>query len=323
LHRDAALPNIVAMKIGIALPQRGNFVDPQAIKTFAQTAEAHDFDCLWVHERLFAPFYENRIGGASNDLSPWELMTFAAACTDRIRIGSSVIIIGYYQPLMLAKKAATLDVLSNGRLNLGLGLGLSKEEYLQSKVDFHTRGRRSAEFIHALRACWKDDPISFEGEFFSIPEASTSPKPIQRDADGNPCIPIIGGFSSEPGKKRTAELCDTWQSAGKDMETALAAHKANNDYAAAEFGKPPLKLIWRCWVIPPGSNRKPPEQTGDRVVPFWHGSMAELVDKVHQAKEGGVDELIIDTNWFGGDGSEDRWEEQPELLSPMVEAAHS
>lgn len=311
------------MKIGIALPQRGDFVDPNTIRTFSREAETHGFDCLWVHERLFAPFHENRIGGRSNDLSPWELMTFAAACTEKIRIGSSVIIIGYYQPLMLAKKAATLDVLSGGRLNLGIGLGLSKEEYIQSGVDFHTRGRRSAEFIHALRACWKDDPISFEGEFFNIPEASTSPKPIQRDAEGNPCIPIIGGFSSAPGQRRTAELCEAWQSAGKDLPTALAAHAENNRVAQEEFGKDRLKLIWRCWVIPPFSKRVPPEQTGDRVVPFWHGEMSEIVEKVHEAKEGGVDELIIDTNWFAGDASDDRWEEQPEILAPMVEAAHS
>ena len=266
---------------------------------------------------------EKRMGGAANDLSPWELMSFAAAATEKIRIGSSVIIIGYYQPLMLAKKAATLDVLSGGRLNLGLGLGLSKEEYIQSKVDFHTRGKRSAEFIHALRACWKDNPVSFEGDFFNIPEASTSPKPVQRDADGNPCIPIIGGFSSKPGRRRTAELCEAWQSAGKDLETALEAHRENNRVAQEEFGKPPLKLIWRCWVIPPFSNRQPPEQKGDRVVPYWHGSIDQLVERVIEAKEGGVDELIIDTNSFGLTPTDDRWEEQPAALAAMVEAAHA
>jgi len=311
------------MKIGLALPQHGNTVDPNAIRTFAREAEAHNFDCLWVHERLFNPVYENRMGGAANDLSPWELMSFAASATEKIRIGSSVIIIGYYQPLMLAKKAATLDVLSGGRLNLGIGLGLSKEEYIQSKVDFHTRGKRSAEFIHALRACWKDNPISFEGDFFNIPEASTSPKPVQRDADGNPCIPIIGGFSSKPGQRRTAELCDAWQSAGKDLETALEAHRENNRVAQEEFGKPPLKLIWRCWVIPPFSDRKPPEQKGDRVVPFWHGSIDQLVERVIEAKEGGVDELIIETNNFGLTPTDDRWEEQPAALAAMVEAAHA
>ncbi len=311
------------MKIGLALPQRGDNITPGAVKTFAQEAEAHGFDCLWVHERLFNPLADPRIGGLSNDLSPFELLSFTAAATDTIRLGTSVIIVGYYRPLMLAKKAASLDILSGGRLTLGIGLGLNKQEYIQSDVDFHTRGRRSADFIKALIACWRDDPVEYKGEFFNIPPSATAPKPVQRDADGNPYIPIVGGFSSAPGQRRTAELCDAWQSAGRDLDTAIELHREANRAAQEDFGRPPLKLIWRCWVIPPGFDRKVPEQTGDRVVSFFDGTIDEICDRVREARDAGVDELICDTNWFGGDGKEDHWEKQPALLAKMVEAAHS
>ncbi len=311
------------MKIGLALPQRGSTISPGIIKVFAREAEAHGFDCLWVHERMFNPLGNPGGAGLSDDLSPFELLSFAAAATERIRLGTSVVILGYYRPVMLAKRAATLDVLSEGRLTLGVGLGLSEEEYRQSEVDYKTRGKRSADFIKALKACWLPDPVEYRGTFFDIPPCSTSPKPVQRDAQGNPAIPLMGGFRSKPGQRRTAELCDAWQTAGKDLTTAQADYEEANTAAQEEFGRERLPFVWRVWVIPPFSSREPPEQRGGRAVPFWHGPAEELAERVHEAREAGVDEIILDTNWFQTNDGKDGWEHQPESLAPLVEAAHS
>ncbi|MBI1180638.1 MAG: TIGR03619 family F420-dependent LLM class oxidoreductase [Alphaproteobacteria bacterium] len=310
------------MRLGLALPQLGLAATPKVIRRFAMEAEAAGFDSLWVHERLFNPQHPPRWDEPGRDLSPLELLSFAAAVTDRVRLGTSVITLGYHRPIMLAKQAATLDVLSEGRAVLGIGLGLNKEEYRQSDVDYHTRGKRSAEFIHALRACWKDDPVEFRGEFFDIPPASTSPKPVQRHAAGEPAIPIIGGFSSKPGQRRTAELCDGWQTAGKDLETALEQYREADRAAREEFGRGRLPCYWRVWAIPPFSPRQAPKQMGDRVVAYWLGSIAEMAEQVAAARDAGVDEVIMDSNRFLEDGTEDLWDRQIEAFAPLVEVAH-
>lgn len=310
------------MRIGLALPQLGLSATPRIIKTFARDAEAAGFDSLWVHERLFNPQHPPRWDAPGQDLSPLELLSFAAAVTSRIKLGTSVITLGYHRPIMLAKQAATLDVLSEGRAILGIGLGLNKEEYRQSDIDFHTRGKRSAEFIHALRACWKDGPVEFRGEFFDIPPSATSPKPVQRNAAGEPAIPIIGGFSSKPGQRRTAELCDGWQTAGKDLETAMADYREANRAAQEEFGRDRLPCYWRVWAIPPFSTRTPPKQMGDRIVAYWQGSIEAIMEQVQAARDAGVDEVIMDSNRFLADSTEDEWERQVEAFAPVVRVAH-
>jgi probable F420-dependent oxidoreductase len=310
------------MRLGIALPQLGHAATPKVIKRFAMEAEAAGFDSLWVHERLFNPQHPPRSDAPGRDLSPLELLSFAAAVTEKVKLGTSVVTLGYHRPIMLAKQAATLDVLSDGRAVLGIGLGLNKEEYRQSDVDYHTRGKRSAEFIHALRACWKDDPVEFRGDFFDIPPSATSPKPVQRNAAGEPAIPIIGGFSSKPGQRRTAELCDGWQTAGKDLETALEQYREADRAAREDFGRERLPCYWRVWAIPPFSDRKAPKQMGDRVVAYWLGSIPEMAEQVRAARDAGVDEVIMDSNRFLEDGTEDQWDRQIGEFAPLVDIAH-
>lgn len=310
------------MRIGLALPQLGDHATPETIKRFAVNAEQAGFASLWVHERMFSPLDERNFGGGIRDLSPFEVLSFVAGVTSTIRLGTSVITLAYHRPIMLAKASATLDVLSNGRLDLGIGLGLNKEEHRQNDVDFHTRGKRSAEFIEALKACWKPDPVSFSGDFFDIPPAETSPKPIQRNTADEPAIPLIGGFRSKPGQRRTAALCDGWQTAGKDLDDATTDYAEANQAATDEFGRPPLPFYWRVWAIPPFSGRKPPEQQGGRTVAYWGGTIDEMADRVRAARDAGVDEIILDSNRFtGSDGETDDWERQPETFAPLVEAA--
>ena len=121
---------------------------------------------------------------------------------------------------------------------------------------------------------------------------------------------------------RTAELCDGWQTAGKDLEEATADYVAANQAATEEFSRPPLPFYWRVWAIPPFSDDRPPEQAGDRVVAYWGGEIAEMADNVRAARDAGVDEIILDSNRFNGGDGEDWWERQPEAFAPLVEAAH-
>ena len=151
------------MKIGLCLPQLNQHADRTAVSGFARNAEAAGFDSLWVQDHFMVP--ENpQVGYAGGPpelkmpdpyrcmLSPLETLAFVAAITERAQIGTSILVTAYYRPLMLAKRLASIDVLSGGRLVAGLGLGWSKDEYDQMDTPFARRGARMTDFIRALKA---------------------------------------------------------------------------------------------------------------------------------------------------------------------------
>ena len=188
------------MKFGLSLPQIGKLASAEAIRSVAERAEQVGYDSLWVLERTLVPVnpiipYPATKDGKLPDeykivFDPIESLTFAAAVTSRIRLGTSVLVLGNHFPLSLARRLATLDVLSRGRLICGLGIGWSQDEIEAAGVDFQTRGRRADEFVEVLKKIWTEDPVEFSGEFFRIPKSYIGPKPVQK-----PHPPIIfGGF---------------------------------------------------------------------------------------------------------------------------------
>jgi probable F420-dependent oxidoreductase len=167
----------------------------------AQSAESEGFDSLWVFERLLwpinpqTPYPATPDGSLPNEyqiiLDPLETLTFVAANTNKIALGTSVIDMLFHNPVILARRFATLDVLSEGRAICGLGIGWSKDEYQASNTPFKDKGKRADEFIQALKRIWTDEVVEFKGKFYSIPASKIGPKPIQK-----PHIPIyMGGFS--------------------------------------------------------------------------------------------------------------------------------
>ena len=123
-----------------------------------------------------------------------------AAATSRIRLGTSVLVMPYYTPVMLAKQLATLDRVSNGRLDVGLGVGWSRDEYDAVGVPFEKRGRRADEFLACLRAIWGEEPVEFHGEFYRVPRAFVRPRPVQR-----PHPPItVGGYGMAAVRRAVA-----------------------------------------------------------------------------------------------------------------------
>ncbi len=189
------------MKIGITLPQAGQQATRENILRMANLAEEEGFDSLWVFERLLWPINPQTPYPATPDgtlpieyeimLDPLETLTYVAAKTKKIALGTSVIDILFHNPVTLARRFATLDVLSEGRAICGLGIGWSKDEYHASNIPFRDRGKRADEFIQALKRIWTDDVVEFKGKFYNIPASKIGPKPIQK-----PHPPIyIGGFS--------------------------------------------------------------------------------------------------------------------------------
>jgi probable F420-dependent oxidoreductase len=312
------------MKVGLCLPQLGPHAGLDAVRGFAASAEVHGFDSLWVQEHLFYPQPAVGYAGATGVpwpeayaqlLSPLELLSYVAGMTDHIRLGTSILVTAYHKPLALAKQVSTLDVLSGGRLQLGLGLGWSEQEYRLMDTPFAGRGPRSRDFIQALKCCLGPDPVEYHGPFFDIPPCLTSPKPV------NGTLPLISGFWSEAGLRRTAEHCDAWMPAGLEIAEAAAGIRAINGMARDEFGRGPLDLVYRVFSSPalPGIA----EVAEGHLVPNWRGSVESMFDRVEEAVAAGVSELIIDTSFFAENPGVDGWIAQPEFFAPLLEIARA
>jgi probable F420-dependent oxidoreductase len=189
------------LKIGITLPQAGQQATRENVIQMANLAEKEGFDSLWVGERLLWPTNPQTPYPGTQDgslpieqqilLDPLETLTFVAANTDKIALGTAVIDMLFHNPVILARRFATLDILSEGRAICGLGIGWSKDEYQASNIPFQNKGKRADEFVQALKRIWIDDVVEFKGEYYNIPASKIGPKPIQK-----PHIPIyMGGLS--------------------------------------------------------------------------------------------------------------------------------
>ena len=189
------------MKVGMFLPQVGEYATKENILYVAKEAEKEGIDSVWVLDRLLWPLnpqtpYGGRPDGIlpvefQNVFDPLTILTYVAGVTKRILLGTSIIDMLFESPVLLAKRFATLDILSDGRTIAGLGIGWSKDEYEVSGVPYKDKGTRADEFIQALKKIWTDEIVEFKGEFYNIPASKIGPKPLQ-----NPHPPILlGGFS--------------------------------------------------------------------------------------------------------------------------------
>ncbi len=188
------------MKIGVSLPVREMAGDLVAIRDFAQTAEGLGLTHLRVPEQILRP-------GNGHLHESMMMLAYIAAVTEKIELVPSVIILPVRQTVLFAKQATELDVLSKGRLRIGIGVGGSKEEYDFQGVDFHTRGRRCDEQIKLLKALWSEEEVDFEGEFHRVSGAGLNPLPLQQP------IPLWVGARPVPGKsviRRIGQQCDGW-----------------------------------------------------------------------------------------------------------------
>jgi probable F420-dependent oxidoreductase len=189
------------LKVGLVLPQAGQQATRENVIQMAKNAESEGFDSLWVFERLLWPINPQTPYVATPDgslpieyqimLDPLETLTYVAANTNKIALGTSVIDMLFHNPVILARRFATLDILSEGRSIAGFGIGWSKDEYQASNIPFQNRGKRADEFIQVLKRIWTDDVVEFKGKYYNIPASKIGPKPIQK-----PHPPVyLGGFS--------------------------------------------------------------------------------------------------------------------------------
>jgi len=178
------------MKAGMLLPHLGDTVTRDNVIYIAKEAEKEGLDSVWVLERLLWPLKPQTPYVATPDgtlpveyqnvLDPLETLTYLAGITDKISLGTCIIDMLFHNPVVLARRFATLDILSRGRAIAGLGIGWSKDEYEVSGVPYKHRGERANEFLQVLKRIWTDEVVEFKGQFYSIPSSKIGPKPVQK-----------------------------------------------------------------------------------------------------------------------------------------------
>jgi len=163
------------MKLGIHLPQYGRAASPSAIRDAAVAAEELGYADVWVSDHVVRPVAQDYPSAYLFD--PLLTLTWAAATTTTVGLGTSVLVAPQYHPLWLANVTSSLDALSGGRLRLGVGVGWSEAEFDALDQDFHTRGKRTDEILEILRLCWTTDPAAYHGTYYDFDDLKVQPKP--------------------------------------------------------------------------------------------------------------------------------------------------
>lgn len=250
------------MKFGVYVPQIGPAANREAITAVARQAEELGYDSIHVTDHLIFPVQIRSPYPYSPDgryLAPVEapymecltLLSYLAACTQRVRLAPSVLVLPQRHPVEVARMVACIDVLSGGRVTLGIGSGWLAEEFALLGVPFQRRGHRTNEYIQLLKVLWTEDDPRFKGEFYSLADARMAPKPVQK-----PHPPIWIGGHSRMALERAGRFGDAWLSVHVSEEplgTIVEQFKVVQRYAR-EHGRDPeaigLALLAGAWFDP-------------------------------------------------------------------------
>ncbi len=288
------------VKIGFALPVSGSWATPDTMVHVASRAEDLGYDSLWTFQRLLSDV-EGRWGETYSSVQdPLVTLAYVAAVTRRIRLGVAVINVPFVTPTLLAKQTSTLDILSGGRLDLGLGLGWADEEYAASGVTKMRVGRRAEEFISTLRTLWTDDVVEHDGEFYHIPRTRAAPKPVQK-----PHPPIILGGTAPVALRRAGRMTDGWVSSSRADLNAIGDSVEVVRQAAAAAGRDPAGLRFVCR----GSVKVRDGVGSSR--PLLTGTLSQIRADFGTLAAQGITEVFVDLNF------------DPEIGSPDADPAES
>lgn len=229
------------MNVGVVFPQTEIGPDPAVVLDYAQTAEGLGYSHLLAYDHVIGADLTNRPDwrGAYNLASqfhePFVLFGYLAGVTTKLELVTGVIILPQRQTVLVAKQAAEVDVLSGGRLRLGVGVGWNAVEFEALNENFRNRGRREEEQVEVMRLLWSNESVSFKGRWHSIPEAGIKPLPIQRP------IPVWIGGSTDPAFERAARIGDGWMPQFRPDEAGIAKVERVRHFAR-QAGRDPATL---------------------------------------------------------------------------------
>ncbi len=287
------------MRIGFGAPVAGAWATPGYLTAFARRAEDAGYASLWSFQRLLVPEGSGMEAVYQSVLDPMIALGYVAAGTSRIRLGVAVINLPFISPTVVAKEAATVDVLSGGRLDLGLGIGWMPEEFAATGASTARRGARTEEYLAVLRTLWADEVSSFDGEFYTIPAGRQDPRPVQK-----PGPPVLLGGMSRPAMERAGRIADGWITSSRADLSKIPEAVAVIREAASAAGRDPdaVRIVCRG-VVRAGEEEKGPDG-GRRLL---SGSFAQIREDTAWLGEHEVTELFYDLNW------------DPQVGSPAVQ----
>ena len=288
------------MKFGLAFASSVGIEQEQAFD-ICRTAEAAGFESLWGGEHVILPSsIESKYPYTADGKIPAEpdtpipdpliWLAFAAAAAPTMRLGTCILIVPQRNPLVLAKELATLDRISGGRVELGLGVGWLKEEFDALGVPWERRGARNDEYIEAMRALWAGPHAEFHGEFVDFPPVTCSPRPVQES------IPILVGGDSDVAIRRAVRMADGYFPGEGDADR-LRGLITRVRQGAEDAGRDPDSI---------------------EINAMFGVQMADPVAGVEQMREIGVGRAMVPAFFFAGDGGMDRLTEFAETAIPAA-----
>lgn len=280
------------MLISCGCPVSGAWAEPLSLTGFAMRAEELGYHGLWAFQRLLAGADQGLAPVYRSVLDPLLALTYAAARTTQIRLGVAIINLPYLSPTYLAKQAGTLDVLSGGRFDLGLGTGWSDVEFAATNSDPNPRGRRTEEYLQVLRTLFRGEQTAYSGEFYTVPPSVMAPPPVQV---GGP--PILLGGTADIALRRAGRIAAGWVSSSRASLADIARGAQIVRRAAEESGRDPdtVRIVVRG-VVRAGLR--------DDAVPL-SGTWDQIRAGAQLYEEAGVTELFYDLNWDPAIGSPD------------------
>ncbi len=266
------------MKIGIALPIFGKYAGRDEILETALTAEGLGYDSIWVSDHVVVPDQHNVFGEVFYD--PLISLGFIASATSSIELGTSVVVLPYRNPLVLAKSVSSLDALSQGRVILGIGPGWLKGEFNALGVDYASRGRMTDEYIEIMKELWTSESPSYKGEHFSFSGIRFEPKPVQK-----PHPPIWAGGESRRAVERAVKYGDGWHPVGLTPEEMGAKAREVRSLLPDEKKESFVMSLRRNVEINEGRDFGPGETL--------RGGLGKIRDGIEAYREAGVDHLVL------------------------------
>jgi probable F420-dependent oxidoreductase len=272
------------MQFGLSLPHFWRVASPEAIRRVAQRAEHLGYDGIWVSDHIVIPDSAvNRFGSVFYE--PLTVLGFAAACTSTIRLGTTVLIVPYRNPIVTAKVLSTLDVLSGGRVIAGLGVGWTEDEFKALGVPFKERGALSDEYIAVFKTLWTQDKPAFHGQYMRFDQIAFEPKPVQK-----PHIPIWIGGNSKRAIRRAVALGDGWHPT-RPLPGEVKVGVAYLHEVCAQRGRDPRSMM--IAVRQPLKFYDATEASVKRR-PLL-GSTQKIIDDLGQYRDVGVQYVMLDT----------------------------
>jgi probable F420-dependent oxidoreductase len=276
------------MLLGFSLPNNQGIERVADLARLAREAEDLGYNSVWVSEHLWHSSYVAKRLGSRPYHDPLTVLTAAAVATTRVRLGTSVLVLPWHHPVRLAKTLASLDDLSDGRVNAGIGVAVTEDEFQNLGVDFHSRGRRTDDALAAIKSLWTQDLPHHEGPFYRFSGMRFEPKPRQR-----PHPPILIGGGAPAALRRVARFGDGWHALGQSPATlresmallAEACRRENRNVTDLDISiRCIIDLVDEPWD-------RPVDQRNT-----LRGTEAEIAATIAAYADAGVHEIVLDAN---------------------------